>query len=126
MQGEKRRIETVLAVLDRWVIQALLIAGLLFILAAVLGSLLVLGWQVYQYLQVGIWFPIGTAHGIAYVLDLPANSWWNRPASWIGLHAVLQFVPASLAVLVSASTFGGLLNMCAERLQASSPFIDRG
>lgn len=58
------------------------------------GGLGVLGWQVYEYLKVGVWVPIS----IITALEWMQVQWAFSPNDWVGLHNILKKLPLSAAM----------------------------
>jgi hypothetical protein len=76
--------------------------------------------QVYRWLRDGEWVPIGVSDGLHHELvrccvhdgdsgRLAAFAQWlDAPASWLGLHKLLEVMPASLS-LFALSVLGNFL-----------------
>ena len=65
-------------------------------IALVIGSVCLLGWQVYEYLRYNFWTPVS----IITVLKLMSFSWALNPSDWIGLYNILAKMPLSLTMVV--------------------------
>ncbi len=86
-------------------------------LAAFLG---LIGAQVYRWFQEGEWTHVSVADGLRRVLDhlhLSADGsgrlerlshWLDTPVDWLGLHKVIEVLPASLA-LFAVAVFGNFI-----------------
>ena len=65
-------------------------------IAAILLGIVILGWQIYQYLQYAVWKPVS----LMSVMPEKVRLWIQYPSSWFGLTRILrnifEFVPASL------------------------------
>lgn len=73
-------------------------AVMLPIYAAVIGAILVWGYQVLTFLKIGAWLPYSANDGLHY---LTGESWFVSPDSWLGVHSVLEFFNAGWALLIS-------------------------
>lgn len=74
--------------------------------------LYVIGTQIYKWFRDGDWTRIGLGDGIRVVLEYCGVQdggtgrlagflrWWESPATWLGLHKVIEVVPASLALFL--------------------------
>lgn len=87
------------------------------VLGAVVGYgcltafLYLLGTQLYRWFREGEWTHVGTSDGIRFLLvRCCAKSgatgkvdalmhWLDTPVDWLGLHKILEVIPASLALL---------------------------
>ncbi|HEX4153625.1 MAG TPA: hypothetical protein VHY75_15565 [Steroidobacteraceae bacterium] len=86
-------------------------------LAAFLG---LIGTQLYRWLKAGEWTRVSLADGIRSVLShmpMPGDStarlarlahWLDAPVDWLGLHKLIEVLPASLA-LFSIAVLGNFL-----------------
>jgi hypothetical protein len=99
---------------------------ILSVLGAVVGYgclaafLSLLGMQVYRWFQDGEWTHISLADGLRTALGhlhIPDDAtgrlarlshWLDAPVSWLGLHKVVEVMPASLA-LFSAAILGNFV-----------------
>jgi hypothetical protein len=84
--------------------------------------------QVYRWFRQGEWTHFGVSEGMRIGLTeccvkdgdtgrlAALVQWLDAPAGWLGLHKVLEFVPASLC-LFAISIFGNFLFIyCSDRL----------
>ena len=62
------------------------------------GGLGVLGWQVYEYLKLGVWTPIS----IITALEWMQVQWAYSPNDWVGLHNIFQKIPLSVVMFTPA------------------------
>jgi hypothetical protein len=113
-------------------------AGLLKILAAIgaligYGCLAVflygIGTQIYKWFRDGEWTRIGLGDSIRAVLERCGVQdggtgrlagflqWWESPATWLGLHKVLEVVPASLALFLLSIVGNSLFIYCRDKLR---------
>ena len=65
----------------------------------VLG-LLVLGWQIYQFLKFGSWTNVQIVDTLVWMGIKPISNWAAEPGDWRGIHAVLGWIPTSFALIV--------------------------
>jgi hypothetical protein len=56
--------------------------------------------QVWLYLRQGIWHPMSLLGALRVVIGDQGNPWLVYPEEWIGLHAVLNWIPLSLVFFV--------------------------
>lgn len=82
--------------------------------------LVLIGTQIYRWLRDGEWVPIGVSDGLHHELirccvregepgRLAALAQWlDAPTSWLGLHKLLEAMPASLC-LFALSVLGNFL-----------------
>ena len=82
--------------IDRLVLMVVKLAGFGLMLVALLSVLL----QVYIWLWSGEWLNLSLASILAiFTKSLPtASAWASSPSSWIGLHRLLDNIPAALPV----------------------------
>ena len=92
--------------------------------------LYVIGTQIYDWFRDGEWTRIGMGDGIRICLvdccvkDGDAGrlasflQWWESPATWLGLHKVLEVVPVSLALFALSIVGNSLFIYCQDRLRA--------
>ena len=88
--------------------------------------------QIYRWLRNGEWTHIGVSEGMSIALThvgvqsgdtgrLAAFSHWlDAPADWLGLHTLLEVVPASLALFVASILGNGIFIYCRDRLDESA------
>lgn len=74
--------------------------------------------QVVIWLKDGYWPSVGVAKGLLYLRSLFYSSppgdgsfaaWLSDPQSWLGLHKLLEFLPASLGVVIVGFCLGVIL-----------------
>jgi len=97
--------------------------------------LILISVQVYRWLRDGEWTHIGTSEGMRIALShccvkegdtgrLAALSHWlEAPVNWLGLHTVLEVVPASLSLFVASILGNSIFIYCRDRIDeaTSSP-----
>lgn len=88
---------------DDFVAQAIRGVGLLLLVACVLWGIYILGTQVYFFLQTNIWHSIGTLQYFGNVLGW---EWGMYPNSWLGLHALVDWVNAGVAIALAGCVAG--------------------
>ncbi|MDB6098272.1 MAG: hypothetical protein QOK23_1100 [Gammaproteobacteria bacterium] len=91
--------------------------------------LYVIGTQIYKWFRDGEWTRIGMGDGIRIVLThccvkdgdsgRIANflQWWESPATWLGLHKVLEVVPVSLALFALSIIGNCVFIFCQDQLR---------
>jgi hypothetical protein len=87
------------------------------------------GFQVYRWFQNGEWTHVGVNDGARAVLARLAGAdgltgwraalaqWLDAPVSWLGLHTLLEMVPASLALFVISILGNNLFIYTTDRLR---------
>ena len=77
-----------------------------------MACLALLGFQAYRWFQNGEWTPVGVNDGMRAALARFAGAdgltgwraalgrWLDAPVTWLGLHTVLEVLPASLALFL--------------------------
>jgi hypothetical protein len=98
--------------------------------------LYVIGMQLYKWFRDGEWTRIGMGDGIRIILVhccvtdggtgrlASFLQWWESPATWLGLHKVLEVVPASLALFALSIVGSSLFIYCQDELRAMSSPAD--
>jgi hypothetical protein len=93
-----------------------------------LAFLYLVGAQVYRWFRDGEWTHIGMVEGLRVALlrccvkDADTSRlaafihWLDAPASWLGLHKVLEVTPASLALFAASIAGNCLFIYCRDRL----------
>ena len=93
-----------------------------------LAFLYLVGAQVYRWFRDGEWTHIGVVEGLhvgllrCCVKDADTGRlaafihWLDAPASWLGLHKVLEVTPASLALFAASIAGNCLFIYCRDRL----------
>ena len=88
--------------------------------------------QVYRWLRDGEWTHIGMSEGMRIAFEhlgvQPGDSgrlaaflhWLDAPADWVGLHTVLEVVPASLALFVASILGNGIFIYCRDLIDESA------
>jgi hypothetical protein len=99
-------------------------------LTAFLG---LLGFQVYRWFQNGEWTHVGVNDGMRAALAHFAGPdgltgwraalghWLDAPVTWLGLHQVLEVLPASLALFVISILGNSLFIYTTDRLREERP-----
>lgn len=77
--------------------------GALALMAGVIGLVLVLGWQVIQFLQLGEWTSVSIVTG----LNMLDSEWAESPEQWIGLHGILDFVNLGVGLFLAGLALAG-------------------
>ena len=89
--------------------------------------------QVYRWLRDGEWTHFGVNEGLRFGLALAhvndgdtgllaaLAQWLDTPATWLGLHKVLDMVPASLALFAFSILGNSLFIYCRERIEEREP-----
>jgi len=92
------------------------------------GFLYLVGLQTYGWLRDGEWTHVGVADGLSAgllrccVRDADTGRlaalvhWLDSPASWLGLHRVLELLPASLALFAVSILGNSIFIFCRDRL----------
>jgi hypothetical protein len=91
------------------------------------------GTQLYRWFRDGAWTRISTSDGLISLVTSCCTQgdsegrmaeiarWLEAPASWFGLHRVLDLLPASIGLFL-LSVFGNFLYIyCSDRLDALRP-----
>ena len=93
------------------------------------ASLSVVGWQIYRWFKEAEWTHVSLGGGIRAVLDrmhiaddaagrlARLSHWLDAPVNWLGLHKVVEVLPASLALFFVAILGNFLLVYGADRLR---------
>lgn len=81
---------------------AKLIVPILFGLIPFIGGVLVILYQAFQWMSYGVWPSISLIQGLQ---TISSASWFTAPQSQFALHAVMDYIPLSLAL----AAFGGLV-----------------
>ncbi len=88
--------------------------------------------QVYRWFRDGEWTHIGTGGGLQIVLAhccvregdsgplARLSHWIDAPVDWLGLHKVLEVVPASLALLLLSIVGNAVFIYCRDRIEESA------
>lgn len=99
---------------------------------ALMIFLYVMGLQIYRWFRDGEWTHFGVAEALRTVLghccvkdgDTGRVSallhWLDAPADWVGLHQVLELVPASLALFAVSILGNSVYVYCKDRLDAQT------
>jgi len=94
--------------------------------------LYLLSLQLYRWFREGEWTPIGVSDGMHVLLarccvkDADTGRlaslahWLDAPVDWLGLHKVLEVVPASLALFAASIIGNGVFIYCRDRIEAYS------
>ena len=96
---------------------------------ALLAFLYLVGWQTYRWFRDGEWPHVGLVEGLRVVLtrccvkdsDTGRLSsllhWLDSPASWLGLHKVVEILPTSLALFAVSIAGNSIFIYCKDRLE---------
>ena len=88
--------------------------------------------QIYRWFREGEWTHIGVSDGMHVLLAhccvkdgdtgrLAALAHWlDAPVDWLGLHKVLEVVPASLALFAASILGNSIFIYCRDRIEESS------
>lgn len=68
-----------------------------------LGGVGTLGYQVYLWLKLGTWLPLNALVLLQLVGDSLLQAWAIDPSSWLGVHAILSWLPLSATLVLFAS-----------------------
>jgi hypothetical protein len=79
--------------------------GMSVLAICMLGSLGVLGWQVYMWLQLGEWQSFSVLAALAMLTNPGIDSWLLFPHSWIGIHKLIAWMPAGFALFAFGVLF---------------------
>jgi hypothetical protein len=94
-----------------------------------IACLALVGFQVYRWFQNGEWTHVGVNDGMRAALAHLAGAdgltgwraalaqWLDAPVTWLGLHTVLETVPASLALFVVSILGNSLFVYTTDRLR---------
>ena len=101
--------------------------GFVLQLGSVLGAIVaygyliaflgLLGFQVYRWFQTGEWTHVGVNDGVRAALA----HWLDAPVTWLGLHKVLEVLPASLALFAISILGNSLFIYTTDRLREERP-----
>jgi hypothetical protein len=92
-----------------------------------------LGFQVYRWFQNGEWTHVGVNDGLRAALAHFAGAdgltgwratfghWLDAPVTWLGLHQLLEVLPASLALFVISILGNSLFIYTTDRLREERP-----
>lgn len=104
------------------------------VLGAIIGYgclaafLMLVGVQLLRWFHQGEWTHVGMGDGLRISLThccLKEDGsgkiagflqWWDSPVNWLGLHKVLEVVPASLALFAVSIAGNSLFIYCRDRL----------
>jgi len=117
--------------------------GLVLRLGSVLGAIVaygyliaflgLLGFQLYRWFQTGEWTHVGVNDGVRAALAHSAGPdgltgwraalahWLDAPVTWLGLHKVLEVLPASLALFALSILGNSLFIYTTDRLREERP-----
>jgi hypothetical protein len=65
-------------------------------LALMIGSVCLLGWQVYEYLRYNIWTSVSVITALGWI----NVGWAFNPTDWLGLYNILIKMPLCLIMFV--------------------------
>jgi hypothetical protein len=98
-----------------------------------LAFLGLLGFQIYRWFQTGEWTHVGVNDGMRAVLAQFSGPdgltgwraalarWIDAPVTWLGLHQVLEALPASLALFAISILGNSLFIYTTDRLREDRP-----
>ncbi len=98
--------------------------------------LALVGFQVYRWFEDGEWTHVGLNDGLRAVLGHLAGSdgltgwratlshWLDAPVKWLGLHKVLDVLPASLGLFAVSITGNSLFIYTTDRLREERGALD--
>jgi hypothetical protein len=85
--------------------------------------------QIYRWFRQGEWTHIGVSDGLLTILGRCCvrdgetsrmagfTHWLATPVDWLGLHKLLEVMPASLALFALSIAGNCMLNYCKDRLE---------
>jgi hypothetical protein len=101
--------------------------------------LYLIGLQIYLWFREGEWTHLGLSDGIRIGLShccvkdgdagrlVSLVHWLDTPADWLGLHKVLEIVPASLALFAVSILGNSIFIYCCDRIEErAAPDLARG
>ncbi len=118
---------------SRWRLRAGRLAGALVAYGGLAAFVGLLALQVYRWFRQGEWTHIGVndaLHGLLTGCCVHDGSsgrlaavvqWIEAPGDWLGLHTVLDVVPASLALFALSIAGNWVLIYCDDRLREREP-----
>jgi hypothetical protein len=78
---------------------------------AFLGTL---GWQIFSYLRSGFWQSISSIDGLSFIFqNTKFGLWLENPDSWYGIYDLANWLPLSLAIVVTGVMIEFLLMVLA-------------
>jgi threonine/homoserine/homoserine lactone efflux protein len=72
----------------------------------VLAGLAIIGLQIFAYLYDGKWVPLSV---VGLASQFASSPWLADPHTWVGVHKILEFIPASFSLMAI-----GIFIWCAE------------
>jgi hypothetical protein len=117
----------------RIVLQTARALGALVGYGCLAAFLYLIGLQIYLWFREGEWTHLGVSEGIRIgllhccVKDGDAGKlaalvhWLDAPADWLGLHKVLEIVPASLALFAVSILGNSIFIYCCDRIDERDP-----
>ncbi len=91
--------------------------------------LYLVGWQLYRWFRDGEWTHVGLSDGLhtglvrCCVKEADSGrlaafvQWLDAPASWLGMHKVVEVIPASLALFAVSIAGNCIFIYCKDRLE---------
>jgi hypothetical protein len=117
----------------RIALKLMLGVGAIFGYGGLLAFLFLIGMQTYRWFREGEWTHIGMGDGLrtgfmhCCIQDGGGGrlasflQWWESPVTWLGLHKVLEVIPASLALFALSIVGNSLFIYCRDRLHQRQP-----
>lgn len=111
------------------VLRAGSVLGAIVAYGFLIACLALVGFQVYRWFQNGEWTHVGVNDGMRAALAHFAGTdgltgwraalarWLDAPVTWLGLHTVLEVVPASLALFLVSILGNSLFVYTTDRLR---------
>ena len=105
------------------------ILGAIVAYGYLIACLALVGFQVYRWFQNGEWTHVGVNDGMRAALAHVAGvdgltgwraslaHWLDAPVTWLGLHTVLELLPASLALFIISILGNSLFIYTTDRLR---------
>jgi hypothetical protein len=105
------------------------IAGAVVGYGALSAFLCLVGWQSYRWFRDGEWTHVGLGDGLRIGLQhccvndgdtgrlAALMHWLDAPVDWMGMHKVVEVVPASLALFAASIVGNCVFVYCKDRLE---------
>jgi hypothetical protein len=109
-------------------LKAFSIAGAVVGYGALSAFLVLVGWQSYRWFRDGEWTHVGMSEGLRIGLQhccvndgdtgrlAALLQWLDAPVDWLGMHKVVEVVPASLALFAVSIVGNCIFIYCKDRL----------
>jgi hypothetical protein len=110
-------------------LRVLSVLGAIVAYGYLIACLALVGFQVYRWFQNGEWTHVGVNDGMRAALAHFAGAegltgwraslarWLDAPVAWLGLHTVLEVLPASLALFIISILGNSLFVYTTDRLR---------